>query len=282
MKETLRAAMYGLAIGDALGVPYEFKNRDTFECTGMTGGGTWGQPAGTWSDDTSMTLATLDSLNACHGEVSEDDMQRRFLDWKDRGLYAVDGKVFDIGNTTSQALEMGWGIDREDANGNGSLMRILPLAFAPCGFWDVQRASAITHAHWMSCEACVIYVGIAKELLEGADIDMAVLHWAQKEYSPFDRLARLHGMRRDDIESDGFVVNTLEAALWCLLHTHSYEDAVLTAVNLGGDTDTTAAVTGGLAGILYGLEDIPVEWVEALRNRGEIDRLVDSASWLDE
>lgn len=282
MKETLRAAMYGLAIGDALGVPYEFKNRDTFECTGMTGGGTWGQPAGTWSDDTSMTLATLDSLNACRGVVSEGDMQNRFLDWRDRGLYAVDGKVFDIGNTTSQALEMGWGIDREDANGNGSLMRILPLAFAPCGFWDVQRASAITHAHWMSCESCVIYVGIAKELLEGADIDMAVIHWAQKEYSPFDRLAPLLRMRRDDIVSDGFVIHTLEAALWCLLHTHSYEDAVLTAVNLGGDTDTTAAVTGGLAGILYGLEDIPVEWVEALRNRGEIDRLVDSASWLDE
>lgn len=135
----------GQAVGDALGVPYEFMPRDAFRCEGMTGYGTHNQPIGTWSDDTSMMLATLDSLIANEWQVNTEDMGERYLAWLSNGEYAIDGRVFDCGRTVSVALQQRVGLSGERDNGNGSLMRIMPLAFADASADDVRAASAITH-----------------------------------------------------------------------------------------------------------------------------------------
>lgn len=165
--DRLRTAVYGQAVGDALGVPYEFRPRDMFRCVGMTGYGTHNRPAGTWSDDTSMMLATLDSLAANDWHVDVDDMRARFLSWLDGGEYAIDGDVFDRGVTVATALRRGEGATGFYDNGNGSLMRIMPLAFADCGAGDAGRASAITHAHPVSRRCCVAWVTLLRNALEG-------------------------------------------------------------------------------------------------------------------
>lgn len=263
----LRAAVTGQAVGDALGVPFEFKARGSFLCSGMVGHGTHDRPAGTWSDDTAMMLATLDSLAANRGRVVPDDLRRRFRNWMDRGAYTPDGAVFDIGGTTSEALLSGRGQTGEMDNGNGSLMHILPLAFVDCTDDDVRAASAVTHAHPTSTEACVRFVHVARSLIRGR-LDAG--EWS--EAAGEDNLAALSSAR---INSDGYVLDTLRAALWCLATTHSYADCVLAAVNLGSDTDTTAAVAGGLAGIRYGLDSNP--WRNDLRGRDVLDGIVDRA-----
>ena len=255
---TLRDCMYGQAIGDALGVPYEFRPRDTFECDGMVGYGTHNQPAGTWSDDTSMTLAICDSYRELR-RIDVDDIRRRFLAWFKDDEYTCGG-LFDIGNATARALSFGFGLRDERDNGNGSLMRTVPLAFFDSTDTEIRAVSAITHAHETSTESCVRLVHVARALIDGASIDRAVAIGgvdAQK--------------RRDEIESGGYVLHTYEAALWCLANTTSYTDCVLTAVNLGSDTDTTAAVAGALAGIVYGVEGIPSDWLSMLKGKPVID-----------
>lgn len=252
---TLRDCVYGQAVGDALGVPFEFKGRGTFECTGMVGHGTHDKPAGTWSDDTSMTLATCDSIREL-GRIEATDIMLRFEQWYREGAYTVDG-LFDIGGTTSDALRNGRGASGEWDNGNGSLMRILPLAFTDATDDEVRAVSAITHAHRTSCEACVRMVRVARRLIAGE--------------TALDVSPDLVGVPSDEVRSGGFVLDTYKAALWCVVNTNSYEKCVTLAVNLGEDTDTTAAVAGGLAGIVYGAEAIPAEWMDALRGRDIIE-----------
>ena len=264
-------AILGLAIGDALGVPYEFEQRGTFTCTDMVGHGTHDQPAGTWSDDTSMTLATLDSLKYNNGKVVTDDIRRNFNDWLRQGDYTADGEVFDAGITTCTALRNGKPAVGEWDNGNGSLMRILPLAFVDCTDDEIRAVSAITHGHWISEEACVIYVHVAKRLLAGEDISSIIPTLNYEK--PFDRLKYINNLDISQIKSSGYVVDTLEAALWAVSHEGDWEKSfrgdILAAVNLGKDTDTVGAVAGGLAGIIYGLGDVR-DWVDQLRNKEEI------------
>ena len=264
-------AILGLAIGDALGVPYEFKQRGSFTCTDMVGHGTHDQPAGTWSDDTSMTLATLDSLKYNNGKVVTDDIRRNFNNWLRHGDYTADGEVFDAGITTCTALRNGKPAVGEWDNGNGSLMRILPLAFVDCTDDEIRAVSAITHGHWISEEACVIYVHVAKRLLAGEDISSIIPTLNYEK--PFDRLKFINILDISQIKSSGYVVDTLEAALWAVSHEGDWEKSfrgdILAAVNLGKDTDTVGAVAGGLAGIIYGLDDVS-DWVEQLRNKEEI------------
>ena len=264
-------AILGLAIGDALGVPYEFKQRGSFTCTDMVGHGTHDQPAGTWSDDTSMTLATLDSLKNNNGKVVTDDIRRNFNNWLGHGDYTADGEVFDAGITTCTALRNGKPAVGEWDNGNGSLMRILPLAFVDCTDDEIRAVSAITHGHWISEEACVIYVHVAKRLLAGEDISSIIPTLNYEK--PFDRLKFINNLDISQIKSSGYVVDTLEAALWAVSHEGDWEKSfrndILAAVNLGKDTDTVGAVAGGLAGIIYGLGDVR-DWVEQLRNKEEI------------
>lgn len=261
----LKAAIYGLAVGDALGVPVEFRERGTFSITTMTGYGTYSQPAGTWSDDTSMTLATCDSIRAL-GRVDADDILQRFRKWLYEGEYAIDGKVFDVGGTTARALRSGKGESSEYSNGNGSLMRILPLAFTNADDNAIAQVSAITHAHSLSKNICIEYVNLARDLICGKDFSAAL--------SRISRAAGISAKRESEIPSSGYVADTFQAALWCISTTSCYKDAVLKAVNLGEDTDTTAAVTGGLAGIIYGMDAIPQEWLDTLRGRDIIERCV--------
>ncbi len=256
---TLRDALYGLAVGDALGVPFEFFERGTFECDGMTGFGTHGKPAGTWSDDTSLTLATCDSIRE-QGAVEPGDIRRRFRAWLDLGAYAIDRDVFDVGGTTARAIRSGVGCSGERDCGNGSLMRIVPLVFTDATDEEIETVSAITHAHETCKVACKMFVRVARELANGASVDYAL-----RDY--FDVV------RRDEsqVSSGGYVLDTLLAAFWCLGNTWDYRGCVIRAVNLGRDTDTTAAVAGALAGIAYGVESIPGEWVGSLRGRDIIE-----------
>ncbi len=270
MTASLKDAIYGAAVGDALGVPYEFLDGGTFTCGGMATGGVHSQPAGTWSDDTSMMLATCDSIRAKHGKIDTRDMLERFRDWAYKGNYTPHGFCFDIGNTTSRALDTGKGGKDEWDNGNGSLMRILPLAFTNATDDEIAAVSAITHAHSVSCEACIMYVHIARALREGMPAAQAVASCVGTQ-PPFERLAHIAEVPEDEIKSGGYVVETLEASLWCLLNTENYADCVVRAVNFGHDSDTTACVAGGLAGIVYGYDAIPSEWIDILCSKDIID-----------
>ena len=270
-------AVFGLAIGDALGVPYEFEERGTFKCKEMTGGGAHNQPAGTWSDDTSMTLATLKSIKDNNGKINIEDIHNNFLLWINEGKFTANGDVFDIGHATLKALTSGIPQQGEYSNGNGSLMRILPLAFTDCTDDEIREVSAITHAHHISKEACVIYVHVARRLLAGEDIHDIIPTLIYDK--PFDRLSYIDKL--DEIRSTGYVVDTLEAALWALGHVektgeHSikakmFDYDVLDAINLGNDTDTVGAVAGGLAGIIYGMITYTHQnWFDLLRHKDEI------------
>ena len=268
MKEKLRSAIYGFAVGDALGVPFEFKARDTFKCTDMIGGGSHGQPVGTWSDDTSMVLATMDSLSKNNSVIYPGDLMKRFTLWRDRGEYTPWGNCFDIGNATNRAINRSkhsnnwqdWGGAFEFDNGNGSLMRILPLAFLTYDENLIDMTSAITH-NTVRCKfACEMYVKICQTLIDTGTLNLD---------DPY--LITISNMPRERVRSTGYVLDSLMAAVWCFLTTDSYEEAVLEAVNLGDDTDTIAALTGGLAGLKYGFDAIPKSWIDALAAKDILD-----------
>ena len=295
------ALILGVAVGDALGVPVEFKKRGTFHVTSMQGYGTHHQPPGTWSDDTSLTLALADNLLADGYRPDLECIAWGFTEWSDKAAYTPYGKVFDVGNATAAAIkrlkkgvapEKAGGADERD-NGNGSLMRVAPLAFYMFGIRDaeerfriVRDVSSITHAHEWSVAACYIYVEMLNKLRMGRkkkaayaelreDFARGVPFISKTTLAKFVRILEndISLLPEEDIRSSGFVIDTLEAALWCFLTTDNYKDAVLKAVNLGEDTDTTGAVTGALAGLAYGLGSIPREWLDQLAGREEIQRI---------
>jgi ADP-ribosylglycohydrolase len=283
-------AIMGLIVGDALGVPFEFQKRDHFTASGMIGHGTYDQPAGTWSDDSSMTIATIESIVRT-GKIDLADMMNNFYKWLFLAKFTPHGKVFDVGGTTQRAIEkyrydkaspLDCGGSSIRDNGNGSLMRILPLAFCDCDSYDIYRVSALTHAHIISQIACDIYISIARNLLAGKTPSAAIVETAEHlpiHIDVFNRLKIIDAYPRREIKSTGYVVDTLEAALWCLLKTDNYKSCVLKAVNLGGDTDTIAAIAGGLAGIYYGVggeKGIPQSWVSQIARKTAIEELCDA------
>ena len=270
MTHNLADAVYGAAVGDALGVPFEFKYRGSFTCEDMTGFGTHYQPAGTWSDDTALLLATCDSIRAKRGRIDVADMRKRFVKWMNQGAYTPDGTVFDIGNATATALTEGRGCSGERSNGNGSLMRIAPLAYTGATDDQIRQVSAITHAHRISTEACVCFVNLLRSLLDGMPLEQA-LAANRLEGDEFPDLEAVPNLSEDEVKSGGYVLDTLAAAIWCFANTDNYRDCVLTAVNLGRDTDTTACVAGALAGVVYGKDAIPAEWIEALRGKDVLE-----------
>ena len=305
MNKNLRSAILGLAIGDALGVPVEFQSREDLRLNpvvDMRGYGTYNQPEGTWLDDTSMTLCLLDSIA---GGINYNDIMDKFVMWKNYGQYTPYGETFDIGIGTREAIlryENGiecleCGGKSEYDNGNGSLMRILPMAFYiikkygyECDTSIIARrvhdVSSLTHGHIRSKIACVIYIMIAIELADGNDIETSVSRGTNRAFKYYSsnnedeienyikiKSENFKFLKEDEIKSSGYVVDTLEAAIWCLLNTNNYSDCVLKAVNLGSDTDTVAAVAGGLAGIVYGIDNIPSEWLEKLAKRDYIETL---------
>lgn len=208
------------------------------------------------------------------GKLDVSDMQARFKSWAFEAEYTANGDTFDIGATTREALVSGHGLDHYYSNGNGSLVRILPLAFFDCTYKDIAKVSGITNGHLISIRACKIYVDIAKGLLAGISFKDILPELKSYSDEEFERLATIHQLEEEEIKSTGYVIHTLEAALWCLANSRSYKEAVLRAVNLGEDTDTVAAVTGGLAGIQYGYQSIPQEWIDKLRNKQLIDDIL--------
>lgn len=304
MKTTvIHSAIFGLVVGDALGVPVEFKSRSyltRFPVTGMLAYGVHDQPLGTWSDDSSLTFCLAESL--CSG-YNLDNITQKFLQWFNAEIWTPHGKVFDIGIATAEAIKMiKHGADpvlcggaSEMDNGNGSLMRILPLLFYIQDKNDLQHifqlvneVSSITHAHFRSVFACFIYIVYGLELLKENDKSEAYLKmqfklknfmadndFEQKEIDLFKRVLinDIATVPEKEIYSSGYVLHSLEASLWCILSTETYEDAVLKAVNLGDDTDTTGAITGGLAGLIYGFESIPEKWLNTIVKKNEIEAL---------
>lgn len=284
MNKKLFDTVYGFAVGDALGVPYEFKQRGMFKCWGMIGGGTWNQPEGTWSDDTSMTLATCDSIKEWK-HIDLEDMMQRFTRWATNGAYTANGEVFDIGGTTQNAIYKytrgvpfnECGLRAENTQGNGSLMRILPLAFTKCNIKDVWDVSSLTHAHQNCKTACEILIQTATALIHNPKAFKQNPKTLMKEVlffgipRKFERLEYIDELKEEEIRSSGYVIDTLEAAIWCLVTSHSYTETVLKAVNLGGDTDTIAAISGGLAGLVYGYDAIPKDWINRLKNKDMIE-----------
>jgi ADP-ribosylglycohydrolase len=291
----------GLCVGDALGVPVESTSRAELAkspVTKMLGYGRWNQPPGTWSDDSSLTFCLAESL--CRG-YSLDAIANSFWRWYKHAYWTPRGEIFGIGESTHAVImRLKQGISplhaggvSEMSNGNGSLMRILPMAFCYKNLtfeeliWRVHEVSAITHAHRRAKMACGIYTSIAVEILKGADLPTAYIQGLkniQKIYSAEEYIREQPHFHRvfsreivqlpeTKIYSGGYVIDTLEASLWCLLNTSSYSEAVLKAVNLGGHTDTTAAVTGGLAGIYYGIECIPQQWVKQIARKQDIINL---------
>ena len=293
------AGLLGVCVGDALGVPVEFTTREErlrSPVTTMQGYGTYNQPPGTWSDDSSLTFCLAESL--CQG-FSLDAIAQSFCRWHDQAYWTPHGTVFDIGMTTAAALRrLRWdqvsplesGGRDASSNGNGSLMRILPMAFYyqslefPELINRVHQVSAITHAHLRSQMSCGIYISIAIRLLEGDDPATAYFKGIQRIQeiynqppytSELDNFARVLDGKiaqfpMEAIQSSGYVVHSLEAALWCFLTSTSYAQSVLKAVNLGSDTDTTAAITGGLAGLYYGVEQIPQDWRDKIARKDDI------------
>lgn len=281
LPELFRNAVLGLAVADALGVPYECGWRDRYTVTDMTGfePGMPGYhkeaiPVGTWSDDSALTFATIDSRRS-RGGWDGADMLGKFCAWfYDDAYVPVGQKRFGEGKITVSALENfragaapeKCGIDADTALGNGSLMRILPLAFYPHTTADIVSIASLTHANPLGIMACVCYVEIAEALISGKTKEEAVRGERFPEHEAFARMGSIDSVGRDDIKSSGNVIETLEAALWCLLMTDSYRDCVLRAVNLGRDTDTVAAVAGGLAGMYHsGDKGIPDEWIKKMQ-----------------
>jgi len=308
MKNKVLDGVMGLCVGDAIGVPVEFVSREALiknPVINMRSYGTYNQPVGTWSDDTSMTLCLVDSLIK---GLDYQDIMTKFHKWFDKGDFTPYGETFDVGNSTRKAitrfsdgvpsLECG-GLNEYD-NGNGSLMRILPILFYLQSIYGteflendeafdiIHNVSALTHAHTRSKIACGIYVSVASELIGRENLKIAVgqgiyraeLYYKKQikykdELKYFNRLKEKDFEKLDEsiIKSSGYVVDTLEAAIWCLLNTNNYKDCILKAVNLGEDTDTVAAIAGGLAGIYYGYENIPNEWLAKIARREYIEDL---------
>ncbi|MCA9690833.1 MAG: O-acetyl-ADP-ribose deacetylase [Myxococcales bacterium] len=307
LRSRVLGALVGLVVGDALGVPAEFKSRAELKqapVTDMSGYGTHDQPPGTWSDDSSMALATVASLLSGY---DPEDMMDRFARWLYEGYMTPRGKVFDVGNATASAIRRfrdgalmsEWGGRSERDNGNGSLMRIMPLSLfvhaAPVEEIIAKscEVSGLTHAHPRAELTCALFSLIVRALLDesiraeagpGERLRQALVEAAtlvkpaipEDEAPVFERLLSSAALDadEDDISGSGYVIHCLEASLWCAAqHPTRYRDAVLAAVNLGDDTDTTAAVTGALMGLNLGYQAIPPLWVEGLARRDAVFRL---------
>ncbi|MCP9763980.1 ADP-ribosylglycohydrolase family protein [Lacihabitans soyangensis] len=296
--------LFGVAIGDALGVPVEFKSREIIShnpVTDMVGFGTYNLPAGTFSDDSSLTFCLAESLTE---KFSLESIAQKFVMWYRSNYWTPYGNVFDIGIATRQAIltfekgckpELAGGFEVSQ-NGNGSLMRILPLLDIikdlPIEerYLLTKQVSSITHGHIRSVIACFYYLEFARQIVLGIEkskiykiVKTDVLDFiyrigiVEREILIFERLlfADITKLTESEIKSSGYVLHTLEASIWCLLTTTDYSSAVLKAVNLGEDTDTTGAVTGGLAGLLYGYESIPKSWATQLARKEDISDLAE-------
>jgi ADP-ribosyl-[dinitrogen reductase] hydrolase len=303
----IRTSLLSLAICDALGGPVEFHARGTFpQITSMQPNHNFSLPAGAWTDDTSMALCLADSL-INSSRFSETDQASRYVRWLQTGYLSVTGTCFDAGNATRVAVsiwasgggldEIRSALDRTMCCGNGSLMRVLPVALM---YWSTpgtardyaRRSSLTTHPHRLCQEACELYVYLITTILgaadscvclEKADLVLALRDWDYENQELHLVFATGSWVNKDEreISSSGYVLHTLEAALWVFLRTHSFEEGAIMAVNLGDDADTVAAVYGGIAGAWYGGNNDEFwsgrvkEWRERLLKREVVEKFAD-------
>ena len=300
----------GVVVGDALGCPVQFESREEVArhpVTGMRGYGTFNLPEGSWTDDSSLTIALLESIRRT-GKIDLDDIMGNFMKWLYDGEFTPYGESYDIGRGTMQAINRyrknrkakKCGGDEEWNNGNGSLMRIMPACIyctvmETSGMFSdrdaidtIHSVGGLTHAHIRSNIACGLYFFMVKAILigdsslrermrDGLTEGFAFYesYLADKEnLHYYDRMRDLDDFKSlpaDKIRSTGYVVDALEAAVWSLITTDSFDQALLKAVNLGDDTDTVGAIAGGLAGLYYGYDSIPEEWLSAIKRREWIE-----------
>ena len=302
----------GVVVGDALGCPVQFESRKEVSrhpVTDMRGYGTFNLPEGSWTDDSSLTIALLESIRRI-GKIDLDDIMENFMNWLYDGDFTPYGQSYDIGRGTMQAIDRysrirnakKCGGDEARNNGNGSLMRILPACiycsvmetsgiYSDCDAIDViHSVGGLTHAHIRSNIACGLYFFMVKQILigegplqermrEGLTQGFAFYEsrLADKEnLHYYDRLRDLTAFKSlpaEKIKSTGYVVDALEAAVWSLITTDRFDQALLKAVNLGDDTDTVGAIAGGLAGLYYGYDTIPENWLSAIKRREWIEEM---------
>ena len=324
----VKPSILGFAIGDAMGVPIEFISREKLLknlVTKMIGYGSHDVPEGCWSDDTSMVLATMDSIIDSK-DINYNNMADKFCDWINDAKYTSTDELFDIGIATKNALIKYWaekhpnsrafGIgrttlvsmnkynkDKVDAtkcggmsfndNGNGSLMRILPIVFYL--FYKnitdenkiyeiVKSTSSITHGHEISIMGCLIYVIYALNLLNGLSKTEAYQKLSEFKYIEYfsnetivlySRILNkeIPNLNIEDINSSGYVLHTLEAVLWVTLKANNFQESIIGAINLGNDTDTIGALVGALSGLLYDFESVPDDWLKDLKRKEYIEQM---------
>lgn len=293
IENRMKGCFYGCAVGDALGCPLENAWRDTVplvtEMIPSTNYG--GLPAGSWTDDTSMMLCLAASMAACGGKVNANSELTHYVEWFRNGYLSVNGKCFDIGSITKYALlkfiHTGTPIDEpadELQQGNGSLMRIAPV---PIFYWNKPNkafhfgsiSSSTTHNHSNCIHVCGIVSYVIACIINGeADTKSKVFELLEswKNYGSDERLhsilsGEFKKKTRDQISSSGYIMDTLEAALWCFFTTDDFESGAILAVNLGRDTDTVGSVYGTIAGAFYGFDTIPSRWLDALLGRRYLD-----------
>ncbi len=324
----VKSSVLGFAIGDAMGVPVEFYSREKLlknPVTKMMGYGSHDVPEGCWSDDTSMVLATMDSIIESKG-INYNNMADKFCDWINDAKYTSTDELFDIGIATKNALIKYWtekhpdsrafGIGRTtlvsmnkynknkvDAtkcggmsfndNGNGSLMRILPVAFYLFykNIMDenkiyeiVKSTSSITHGHEISIMGCLIYVVYILNLLNGLSKTETYQNLSEFKYSKYfsDETITLYSrilnkeipnLNIEDISSSGYVLHTLEAVLWVTLNANNFKESIIGAINLGNDTDTIGALVGAISGLIYDFESVPNDWLKDLKRKEYIEQM---------
>ena len=296
-------SIIGHAIGDAMGVPTEFCTREELlnnPVVEMKGFGSHPVPAGCWSDDTSMEIATIESFleKDC---FDYSDIMTKWVNWLYYADYTATEKVFDVGNSCLNAINnfrngmkpLECAPNDINLNGNGSLMRILPVALYSYSkklkeeeiISLTNDISSLTHSHNISKLGCYIYVRYVIYLLEGLTKEEAYKNIQSLDYSFYGEEAincysrilksNIKDLPLEDIKSSGYVVDTLEASLWIIMNSNNYKDAIITSTNIGNDTDTIGAITGSMAGILYGIDNIPKSWLDKLLKK---DYLIDLAN----
>jgi ADP-ribosyl-[dinitrogen reductase] hydrolase len=290
--DRFRGCLLGLATGDAVGTTVEFRRRGTFpRVTDMVGGGPFRLEPGEWTDDTSMALCLAESLVEV-GAFDPRDQMERYLRWRHEGYWSSNGRCFDIGNTVRDALHRYH--DTRDpyagstdiwSAGNGCIMRLAPVPMFYAADEGVARSfaaasSRTTHGATECLDACRLLAGVLCRALRGED-KVAVLLGDADSFQGSPRLMSIargdyRTYAEDAIRGTGYVVDCLEAALWCFDRGATFEDAILLATNLGDDADTTAAVCGQIAGAFHGECGIPATWLAKLARRDEITRLADA------
>lgn len=300
---TIEAGILGSVVGDALGVPVEFISRESLRespVVGMRAFGTHRQPAGTWSDDTSLTMCLTESL--VEKSIDYQDQASRFVSWLRDGIWTPHGEVFDIGIATREAiLRLNAGVEPTEAGsvgefscGNGSLMRLLPIGIY-LAFADREeraevtaKCSRLTHGHPRCQLACVMFTELVASLVRGKPLNESLVDGSEvlneclvslfpEEFPAFERLLSpsLSQLQEGEVSSSGYVIHSLEASLWCTERAENFREGVLAAVNLGEDTDTTGAVAGALLGLHFGIDKIPEDWIKSLARLSDVRALVE-------